>query len=294
MFMGCYSGEALDDEVEAVILNDFLTSSALIGNISPEQIDYTCFGKFGDSIAIYFHTSGAYSSETSETIAGFRFNYPDSRVIKIWNNGRFYIMTEAFEKGMIAEADIESIHKNASFLIHKKPLFIYEDKEESYLPEMQYTAEFGNAMMCAGIGVKLDPNICNGDRAAKFSADSSFWRGLNIEGVGELEHGDITKYGVILPMVYYSTIEDYLYRLVYYKTEIEKIDGVTRAWIQFPTDYILQANDTYYVSTSISPSSKLALEQIDVQKVWNFTTGSENVKNFVKKTGIIYRGYPQI
>ena len=286
VLLGCNKNEELNDELEREILEDFLITSALIGDISPEDINYTCFGQFGDSVAIYFHTSGAYKTPIKEEIAGFKFNYPDSRVVKIWNNGKFYKIGEAFEKGLITESDIETIHKNAFLLIHKNPLFIYEKKQESFIPEIEYTSEFGNLLMNAGIGVKLDPNICNGDVATKFSADSEFWRGLDIEGVGVLEYGDITQYGVILPNAYYTTIEDYLYRLVYYKTEIEKIDGVTKAWISFPKHFLSQANDLYYVSTSIYPSSKLALDKINVQSVWNFTTGSEDISVGILDTGI--------
>ena len=126
VLLGCNKNEELNDELEREILEDFLITSALIGDVSPEDINYTCFGQFGDSVAIYFHTSGAYKTPIKEEIAGLKFNYPDSRVVKIWNNGKFYKMGEAFENGLITESDIEAIHKNAYLLIHKNPLFIYE------------------------------------------------------------------------------------------------------------------------------------------------------------------------
>ena len=293
LLISCRRNDPINKDLEAQILNDFLIYRGMIGDIFVEELKYTCFGQYGDSIAIYFHNVGAYDTKSKIEISGCSFKYPDSREILIWSDGNFYNMLEAYEKELISDYDINSIHKKTFLFIHQKPLFYYEDKQVSYMPDIEYTSEFGNGVIYGGLGVMIDPHISKGDIYSKFSENSKFWGSLNIDGVGldELdEQGHAILY-LALPFVVYPELEDYMYRLGYYKSELEKIEGVTKVWVELAETVLDTANDTYYNNTSIAYPLKNALDQIHVPKVWDFTTGSSAISVGVVDTGIASHEY---
>ena len=101
--------------------------SGIQGDKNPEEIEYEFYGRYGESAAVYFHTAGSYQGEKAvEEIAGFTFSYPDTRVIRIYNNGKFYKMPEAYEMGIISFFDVLSIKMQSLSLNPQEPYFIYE------------------------------------------------------------------------------------------------------------------------------------------------------------------------
>ena len=70
LLISCRRNDPINKELEAQILNDFLIYRGMIGDIFVEELKYTCFGQYGDSIAIYFHNVGAYDTKSKiETLA---------------------------------------------------------------------------------------------------------------------------------------------------------------------------------------------------------------------------------
>ena len=103
--VGCGKND-FNEELKIEIIEDYLIWSGIQSDKTIEEIEYEYFGTYGDSVAIYFHTAGAYETPTKEKVAGLTFSYPDSRVIRIWNNGKFYKMSEAYDMGLISFGDV--------------------------------------------------------------------------------------------------------------------------------------------------------------------------------------------
>ena len=122
---GCGKLTPWNNKLKTEVIEDYLSWSGLKGDYKVEEIDYHFLGKYGDSVAIYFKTAGAYETPTEEEVAGYKFSYPDSRVIRIWNNGKFYKMADAYEKGLVKPWNVKRISSKAKSLNHGDPIFIF-------------------------------------------------------------------------------------------------------------------------------------------------------------------------
>ena len=158
------------EQLKTEIIEDYLVFSGIQSDKTIEEIDYEYFGTYGDSVAIYFHTSGAYETPIKEKVAGVVFNYPDSRVIRIWNNGKFYKMSEAYEMGLISFFDVLSIKIQSLSLNPQEPDFIYEEKNhKNYTLDDEFNGE--------KIYVYIDRSLSR--RGKEFSEE--FFAGIDIE-----------------------------------------------------------------------------------------------------------------
>ena len=274
VLLGCNKNEELNDELEREILEDFLITSALIGDISPEDINYTSFGQFRDSVAIYFHTAGAYETPVEEEIAGYKFSYPDSRVIRICNNGKFYKMGEAYELGLIDYFDILSIKIESLFLEFEEPYFVYEEKDIESVPSSLYTKP--ELYYLDRLDVFIDPRLCKTD----YSITLDFFNNHElIKSIERLE-SNYEYYGKSFEIYLYSnTVEE----LISVKEYIEQIDGVRRVELIGGWELAAHTNDTYYLSEDL-----WAINSINLDRVWDFVTGSDNIYVGVMDTGVAF------
>lgn len=274
VLLGCNKNEELNDELEREILEDFLITSALIGDVSPEDINYTCFGQFGDSVAIYFHTAGAYKTPVEEEVAGYTFSYPDSRVIKIWNNGKFYKMGEAYELGLIDYFDILSIKIESLFLKSEEPYFVYEEKDIESVPSNIYTQP--ELYYLDQLKVFIDPGLCKND----YSITLGFFNNHElIKSIERLE-SNYEYYGTRFEIYLYSnTVEE----LISVKEYIEQIDGVRRVELIGGWELAAHTNDTYFLSEDL-----WGINSINLDRVWDFVIGSDNIYVGVMDTGVAF------
>ena len=168
------TGDPVTDDLKWEIIDDYLIWSGIQEDKKPEEIDCEFFGKYGDSVAVYFHTAGSYGEKLQRyDIAGFRFIYPDSRVIRIWNNGDFYTMSEAYELGLINDVDVEAINYPFQSMEFKEPYFIYHKKNMTiHYNILHHTDE-------DYIQVTIDPGICHVGK--RF--DINFFRGVELDRV---------------------------------------------------------------------------------------------------------------
>ena len=149
LLSGCVN-DTVSDELKQDIVEDYLSWSGLKGDFIADEINCVFLGKYGDSVAVYFKSAGAYDTKTEETVAGVTFKYPDSRVIRIWNNGKFYKITEAHEERILSRRTIKNIHSVSNSIEHGKPLFIWEEKtycdysvyEHYFIPDFNLTVVY--------------------------------------------------------------------------------------------------------------------------------------------------------
>jgi len=265
---GC-SLEIFDLNQRAEITNDYLSWSGLKGDIEAYEVRYKHFGTYGDSVAIYFHTAGAYETPVEEEIAGYTFSYPDSRVIRIWNNGRFYKMPEAYELGFITEDDVKVIKFKSQFLKFKEPYFIYEER---LFPEPDFSDP--TLVYCA-LNIALDKGISR--EGKEISKD--YFADIPLEDELYPFYASSGRLRIILYFPEMSAeglleIIDKLYR----------IDGIMGVYPIYIPELNSIPNDPYYTDTE--EYDAWALDKIGVENVWDFTTGSSEVRVGIIDTGI--------
>ena len=87
-----------------------------------------CGANYSGCVPVFIDTnrSGYYQVLTEERIGGILFTYSDSHTLEIWRFGRFYTLSEAYERGWVDSDDLLEIRdgfyafkknrfKNASF-----------------------------------------------------------------------------------------------------------------------------------------------------------------------------------
>ena len=272
-----YKGTAVTEELKSEILEDYLLWSGIQGDKKPEEIDCEFFGKYGDSVAVYFHTSGAYETLTDEEVAGYTFSYPDSRVIRIWNKGKFYKMSEAYEKWFISKENVEWIYANYINMSFTEPEFIFEDKE--YVEVSLDDAFAGNCIL-----VQLDRGISGVNK----EHSKEFFAGVDIDYIVDLTYTEREVdeerrrqwFQILALYLPYDSKEKVIEGIKI----IEKIDGVKcvhqNAYIEL--DYL--PNDPYFLTTTLY--GQWGHAKIQIEKAWEFSKGSNDIRVGVIDTGI--------
>ena len=273
--LGC-SLEIFDWNQRAEIISDYLSWSGLKGNIEAYEVRYKHFGIYGDSVAIYFHTAGAYETPVEEEVAGYTFSYPDSRIIKIWNNGKFYKMQEALDNGLISEDDVKKIHTKKTFLIFREPLFIFEEK--IYCDYCEYDHEntpYFEWFSANSFYVCIDTNISNPDKIF----DYDFFEDIGILSIedhtdylmnfyNDTEYRQYFYIRLTEPLYPNDACKDYVKKAI---AILENKDGVRRCIPEGLPYGHTTANDPYISALEIE-KGQWSLTNINVEKVWDFTT----------------------
>jgi hypothetical protein len=70
----------------------------------------------------------AFQVECGEEVAGYEFHYDDMNFIKVWKNGRFYTLTEAYEQDILTTEDISVLSEiqNQRKWVYLGPFFLTE------------------------------------------------------------------------------------------------------------------------------------------------------------------------
>ena len=111
-----YGLELLSDEIEMQIRIDYcihihklLQSPNFNVDISKNYVFIDgYFGTYNNCIAVIFN-DGAWQMGRMDNIAGVIFRYGDSNTIKIWNEGDFYELQEAYDLELLDKEDLENI-----------------------------------------------------------------------------------------------------------------------------------------------------------------------------------------
>ena len=108
--------EPLSVEMERQIREDYCNHKIKHWHLPPNTVDTSIdyvfitgyYGTYGNCIAVMFN-DGVWTMGREYIIAGVRFGYPDSNTIKIWNEGDFYELQEAFDLELLDREDLENI-----------------------------------------------------------------------------------------------------------------------------------------------------------------------------------------
>ena len=254
----------LSEQLKTEIIEDYLVFSGIQSDKTVDEIEYEYFGTYGDSVAIYFHTSGAYETPTKEKVAGVVFNYPDSRVIRIWNNGKFYKMPEAYEMGIISFFDVLSIKMQSLSLNPQEPYFIYEEKNhKNYTLDDEFNGE--------KIYVYIDRSLSR--RGKEFSEE--FFASIDIEAdVKEIRDSsspyDYPEWCQKFTIVFKEPSKE---KALEYCSILIKIDGIRSVMVDIYFTWAEVPNDPlYYSGDFFANSRRVPLDTIDAPLVWDFTT----------------------
>ena len=270
--------EPVDDELKWKVIDDYLIWSGILDDKKPEEIDCEFFGRYGDSAAVYFHTAGSYGELLQRyDTAGYRFIYPDSRVIRIWNDGNFYTITEAYEMGLIVEDDVASINYLFQDFEFKEPYFIYQEKSIDYIYLIQDFNE-------DSVFVNLDSGIC---REGK-EFDVRFFRGVEIDYI-KLVLSQNTTQGYT-PAYRLDLKHPSKENVLEACKTLMNIDGVVRArptnWNGWGGIICDSEESSNVISQYALEADEIPVLSIQDQQIWNFTVGSDAVKVGVIDTGI--------
>jgi len=95
------------DELIRRISEDYTAYWSKVGyDVEGYVIDY--YGKFGDCIPCFLDAVGLdhATAIVTQVICGVEFIYGDSRTIKVWRDGDFYSVEEAYKNGFLSKEDV--------------------------------------------------------------------------------------------------------------------------------------------------------------------------------------------
>ena len=278
---GCGKLIPWNNKLKTEVIEDYLSWSGLKGDYKVDEIDYHFLGKYGDSVAIYFKTAGAYETPTEEEVAGYKFSYPDSRVIRIWNNGKFYKIADAYEKGLVKPWNVKRISSKAKSLNHGDPIFIFEEK-------VSYKHVFslpGYVFLYDRVDVRIDTNLSKPGKIF----DNEFFEDVGITKIVDWTRNSdphrVTPYRQYLELHLAEASIENVKRVVDILEAKEGIRSVEPGSVAQPG---ATPNDEYYTSSD-SQQGTWGLYNIEVEKVWDFTTGSSAISVGVVDTGLTAR-----
>ena len=107
----------LTDEEETAIKQTFAANlqNAVLDEIAIEG----CYGRYNNAIAVLIkeRTKGDTGETREVTVAGVVFEYPfGNREISVFYQERIYTVTEAYEAGLLSDADVLRIATDSGFL----------------------------------------------------------------------------------------------------------------------------------------------------------------------------------
>ena len=106
--------EQLDRETKQRIIDDYYVkyNSVLSDSVFIEITH--CFGIYNGSAALWIDCNEFeyYQMIWEDIVAEYTFSYNDSQQIWIWNEGKFYTVTEAYDNGLLTEDDVGEICTN--------------------------------------------------------------------------------------------------------------------------------------------------------------------------------------
>lgn len=98
--------EELETEIREAYLDWIPNSSAIINQIHIKHF----FCEYNGAYAVYIVGGIAYYySVTTEIVGGVRFVYPDSNRIRVYFNGEFFTLTQAYEQKILSKRNLRKI-----------------------------------------------------------------------------------------------------------------------------------------------------------------------------------------
>lgn len=84
------------------------TAYAKLYNADESEISFTCYAQFNGTHILMFN--GMHMQVISiETVDGVVFHHSDSKTFDVYNNGEFYSLQEAFDRGLITHKNLPQL-----------------------------------------------------------------------------------------------------------------------------------------------------------------------------------------
>ena len=81
----------------------------------------SCYGIYNDCVPVMF-SQIAFTVITDVQVEGINFHYRSSNTIKVWKDGTFYSIQEAYDQGFLTKEQIQTIadmHNNGQYKVIK-------------------------------------------------------------------------------------------------------------------------------------------------------------------------------
>lgn len=227
--------------------------------------------------------------EWNELVAGYEFNYYDSNRLYAYKYGHFFTLEKAYQYSILEESDVREIVKKYSDEVTE-----YIDICDKYDFDMGAEIEFGtyhidisNRIICnervwLNIDAKMFSKNSDGNiNAQKVTEHINSYLGTKIIAGVRIRFGYDYHYKCWVGEFFMKDVVtmDNLYQIM---QELSCVPGIKKVACHclYISLEVQAANDNYY-----SPN-QWGLEYINVEKVWDFTTGSLNTTVGVIDSGI--------
>lgn len=102
-----YKENLLVSYVEAEYNNPYVTIPGRTSSIIYH--DRLHYGTYGDCVVSLYMKSSTVIEESVEKVGDYEFNYRTTDYITVWNNHRFYSLSEAYQLGYLSNENVASI-----------------------------------------------------------------------------------------------------------------------------------------------------------------------------------------
>ncbi len=100
------------DTVEGRILREWKAEHDYRDEPGGYPLSVDMRGRYGETYVFYINGTAAGAAITVDIVDNVYFSYPSLRQLEVYNGGRFYTLSSAFEAGLLSHEDLLDIQKN--------------------------------------------------------------------------------------------------------------------------------------------------------------------------------------
>lgn len=110
---GMYLVDELPLTVQQTMKNAYISQFGKGDANSADDLSLRVMAIFGDRYALFVDGDASYLTWiTGETVNGLSFRYPSSQKMYLYHAGHYYRLQEAFDAGIISDAELQQLHDN--------------------------------------------------------------------------------------------------------------------------------------------------------------------------------------
>ena len=280
VFVGCDTEDKLGFFKERKIKRDYIEQFDIRGkNVGDVVLDY--YGGNYNGYEIVMLDTECHDPETrTEQIGDTTITYYDSNQLYAWGDGEFYPLNNAVSTNKISKEDVKSIIAEYSSKITQFADVCDEydfNSKEKTMPIIELLMKFDyDSIQFSEIFVVVDPKLSHEDM---YLSQSFFGEDLiksmrktNIEGYPD-------SYGYNITLHKHNLVH-----MAYAIEKIHKIPGVINVFPLISSGYHNASSDPAYTS-----NEQWGLSDINIERVWDFTTGSSEIRVGIIDSGIAAR-----
>ena len=278
VFVGCDTEDKLGFFKERKIKRDYIEQFDIRGkNVGDVVLDY--YGGNYNGYEIVMLDTECHDPETrTEQIGDTTITYYDSNQLYAWGDGEFYPLNNVVSTNKISKEDVNSIVAKYSSKINQFAdvcdEYDFERKCETVSNwELLTTFEY-DSIQFSRLAVVMDPKLSRED----IILDESFFETNLIRKSTKM--ADVEGYPDSCWYQVWLKEHSLLYMSIAI-AELKRIPGIISITPMILSGYSSTPSDPSYTS-----GSQWGFEAIDVEKVWDFTTGTTAISVGVVDSGI--------